>query len=102
MTFGHMQHKLWKKKGQESNWQFDFRPLKVRNRLNPDVCRWNATHRWKALKESYKFALDLIPIEGLNKELCIHKILGVQTETISKLLLGSLRTKNHLDVGATK
>jgi hypothetical protein len=58
-----------KKKGWESNWQFDFRPLKVENRPDPSVCRWSATHRWKALKESYKFALDLILIEGLNKEL---------------------------------
>jgi hypothetical protein len=44
-------------------------PLKVGNQPDPGVCKWNVTHRWKALKESYKFALDLIPIEGLNKEL---------------------------------
>jgi hypothetical protein len=44
-----------KKKGRESNWQFDSRPLKVGNRLDPGVCRWSATYRWKALKESYKF-----------------------------------------------
>jgi hypothetical protein len=58
-----------KKKGQESNWQFDSRPLKVENRPDPDACRWNVTHRWKALKEGYKFALDLISIKGLKKEL---------------------------------
>jgi len=34
-----------KKKGRESNWQFDSRPLKVRNRPNPGVCRWSATQR---------------------------------------------------------
>jgi len=44
------------------------RPLKVRNRPDPNVCRWSATHRWKDLKESYKFALDLIPIWGLSWE----------------------------------
>jgi len=27
------------KKGQESNWQFDSWPLKVKNRPDPDVCR---------------------------------------------------------------
>jgi hypothetical protein len=91
-----------KKKGRESNWQFDSRPLKVGNRLDPDVCRWNATHRWKALKESYKFALDLIPIEGLSKKLWTHKVLGVQTETVLGLLLGSPGTKSHSDVGAAK
>jgi hypothetical protein len=58
-----------KKKGRESNWQFDSRPLKVENRPELGVCRWNATHPWKTLEESYKLALYLIPIRGLNKEL---------------------------------
>ncbi len=59
--FGHMQHKLCVKE--------DPGPLKVGNRPDPGVCRGSATHRWKALKESYKFASDLVPIRGLNKEL---------------------------------
>jgi len=58
-----------KKKGRESNWQFDSQPLKVGNRPDLGVCRWSTTHCWKALKESYKFALNLIPIRGLSKEL---------------------------------
>jgi len=58
-----------KKKGQESNWQFDSQPLKIGNRSDPGVCMWSATHRWIALKESYKFVLDLIPTGGLSKEL---------------------------------
>jgi hypothetical protein len=82
-----------KKKGQESNWQFDSRPLKVRNRPNPGACRWSAAHCWKALDKSYKFALDLIPIGGLKKELWRHKVAGVQTGTVSGLPLGSPRTK---------
>jgi len=45
------------KKGQEPNWQFDFRPLKVENRPDPGVFRWSVTHRWKALKESYNTSL---------------------------------------------
>ncbi len=57
------------KKGRESNCQFDFGPLKVGNQPNPGVCRGSATHRWKAIKESYKFSLDLVPIGGLSKEL---------------------------------
>jgi len=67
--FGHLQNKLCKKKGRESNWQFDSRPLKVGNRLDSGMCRWSAIYRWKALKESYKFASDLIPIQGMSKEL---------------------------------
>ncbi len=58
-----------KKKGQESNWQFDSQPQKVKNRLDPDACKWSATHRWKALDESYNLASNLVPIEGLSKEL---------------------------------
>jgi len=56
-----------KKKVWESNSQFDSWPLKVKNQLDPGACRWSATHHWKALEESYKFALDLIPIGGLSK-----------------------------------
>jgi hypothetical protein len=72
-----------RKKGRESNWQFDSWPLKVGNRPDPGACRQSATHRWKALEESYKFASDLIPIRGLSKELWVAKISGVQIETIS-------------------
>jgi hypothetical protein len=66
--FGHLQHKLWQKKSRESNWQFDSRLLKVKNRPDPGVCRWSAIHCWKVLIESYKFVLNLIPIGGLNKD----------------------------------
>jgi hypothetical protein len=86
------------KKGRESNWQFDSRPLKVRNRPDPGVCRQSATHRWKAFKEKYQFASDPIPIRGLSKKLWMPKVPGVQTETILGLPLGSPRTKGHLDV----
>jgi hypothetical protein len=82
-----------RKKGQESNWQFDSRPLKVRNRPDPGVCRWIATHYWKALEESYKFASDLVPIGGLSWELWSLKVPGVQTGIVSGLLLGSPGTK---------
>ncbi len=80
-------------KGRESNWQFDSRPLKVGNRPDLGVCRGSATHRWKALKESYKFASDLVPIRGLSKELWPHEVPGIQFGTISGLHLGSPGTK---------
>jgi hypothetical protein len=88
-----------KKKGRESNWQFDSRPLKVGNRPNPGACGWSATHRWKHLRESYNFALDFIPIRGLSKNLWSLKILGIQIEIGSGLLLGSLRTKKPFGCG---
>jgi len=91
-----------RKKGRESNCQFDSRPLKVGNRLYPGVCRWSATHHWKALKESYKFASELIPIEGWSEKLWTPKILGVQTGTISRLHFGSLGKKCHSDASVVE
>jgi len=91
-----------KKKGPESNWQFDPQPLKVGNRLDLTVYRWNVTHHWKALEKTYKFVSDLIPIGGLSKELWSNKVPGIQIGTISRLFLGNPGTKSHSDVGATE
>jgi hypothetical protein len=91
-----------KKKGRESNWQFESRPLKVGNWPAPSACKWNATYHWKALKEIYKFASDLIPIGGLSKELWSCKVPGAQTGTVLGLLLGSPGTECHSYVGATE
>jgi hypothetical protein len=90
------------KKGRESNWQFYSRPLKVENRPKYDVFRRSATWNWKALNESYKIALDLIPIRGLSKKLWMPKVPEVQTRTVSGLLLGSLGKKCHSDVASTE
>jgi len=87
------------KKGRESNWQFDSRPLKVGNRPDFVVCRWRATYRWKAFNEGYNFALDLISIRGLHAKLWRPKVARVPTYVILGLPLGSPRTKSHLDVG---
>jgi hypothetical protein len=57
------------KKSQESNWQFDSRPLKVGNRPLSNVCRRSAIRHWKALEESYNFGLDLTPIGGRSQEI---------------------------------
>ncbi len=37
------------KKGQKSNWQFDFRPLKVKKWPDFRVCKWRVTYCWKTL-----------------------------------------------------
>jgi hypothetical protein len=91
-----------KKKSRESNWQFDSRPLKVGNRPDPGMCRWSATHRWKALDKGYNFALDLIVIEGLHRKLCALKVTGVSIVGISGFPLQSPGTKSHLDVAPWK
>ncbi len=86
------------KKGRESNWQFDSRPVKVRNRLDSLACSRHATYHWKALDKGYNFALNIITIASLHKKLCALKVVGVPTIAISGLPLESPRTKSHLDV----
>ncbi len=57
------------KKGRESNWQFDSRPLKVGNRPLPDLRIESATWRWKDLDEGYNFGSDLVAIRLCSREL---------------------------------
>jgi hypothetical protein len=75
LKWAHMTHldicntSYGKKKGRESNWQFDSRPRNVKNWPDFRACRWRATHHWKSLDESYNFASDLVPIRGLSMKL---------------------------------
>ncbi len=57
------------KKGRESNWQFDSRPLKVVNRPFPDLQIESARCRWKDLDEGYNFGSDLVAIRLRSREL---------------------------------
>jgi len=65
------------KKGRESNWQFDSRPLKVMNRYLPDLQIASAIRRWKDLNEGYKFGSDLVAIWSRSRELWAPKVLGL-------------------------
>jgi hypothetical protein len=65
------------KKGRESNWQFDSRPLKVRNRPLTDLRIESAIRRCKDLDEGYKFGLDLVAIRLRSRELWAPKVLGL-------------------------
>jgi hypothetical protein len=85
------------KKGQESNWQFDSRPLKITNRPLPDVRSGSVTWRWKVLFEGYNFGSDLIPIGGWGEKLCSSKVSGFQPGTVSGLHFGSPGKKSHSD-----
>ncbi len=64
------------KKGRESNWQFDSRPLKVGNRPLPDLRLESAISRCKDLDEGYKFGLDLVVIRLCSRELWAPKVPG--------------------------
>jgi hypothetical protein len=88
------------KKDRESNWQFDFRPLKVGNWPESDVSKRSVTWRWKAIEEGYKFGLDLVPIRGWGEKLWSPKVPGVQTRIVSGLHFGSPGEKCHSDVAS--
>jgi len=80
------------KKGRESNWQFDSRPLKVRNRPLADVVLKSATRRWKALDERYNFGSGLVSIRARGEELWPSKVPGLH--------FGSPNKMCHLDVAS--
>jgi hypothetical protein len=65
--FGFLKHKLWLKEGS----------LKVKNYPNCFALRWRATYNWKALNESYNFALNLTSIEGLHTNVWACKVLKI-------------------------
>jgi hypothetical protein len=94
---GNLNTSYGQEKGQESNCQFDYRPLEIRNCPNLLAFRWPATYRWKALDEGYNF--DLISIGGLHTKLWASKVIGVPILGISGFPLRSLGTKWHLGDG---
>jgi hypothetical protein len=62
------------KKGRESNWQFDSRPLKVGNRCLLDIRIGSAIQRCKDLDEGYYFGSDLVAIQLCSRELWRFKV----------------------------
>ncbi|CAM6078447.1 unnamed protein product [Sphagnum tenellum] len=65
------------KKGRESNWQFDSRPLKVGNRPLAEFRIGSAIRRWKDLDEGYNFGSDFVAIQLRSRELWPFKVPGV-------------------------
>jgi hypothetical protein len=64
------------KKGRESNWQFDSRPLKVGNRPLSDLQIESAIRRRNDLDAGYKFDSDLVAIKLCSRELWAPKVPG--------------------------
>jgi hypothetical protein len=79
-SFGYLKHKLWPKEGSGVKL-----PEKVRNRPNLLSCKQRATYCWKALDESYNFALDCTLIRGLIAKLWGFKVARVPAGAISGL-----------------
>jgi hypothetical protein len=98
--FGHQQHKLWSKEGSGVKLAIWLPTTKSRKSTWSRCVQVEWDTRWKALEESYKFALDLISIGGWSWALWVSKVPGVQTGTILRLHLGSPGTKSHSNAGA--
>jgi hypothetical protein len=96
------------KKGRESNWQFDSRPLKVGNRPLFDLRFESAIRRWKDLDEGYKFGSNLVAIRRAVGSYELPKSRDSTRDsfgTISGLQPGSPGSpgkKWHSGVGATE
>ncbi len=97
--FGHLKHRLWPKESRKSNWQFDYRPLEVKNRPDFLTCRWRVTYRWKNLDKGYNFYLYLISIRSFHTKLWAPKVARISALGISKLPHGIPGRKWHLGVG---
>jgi hypothetical protein len=81
-----------RKKGRESNWQFDSRPLKVGNRPDPGVQGPKSSE--KKLQVFFK------PCPNRRSE---HRVMtSWNPRTLSGLHLGSPEIKSHSDVGAAE
>ncbi len=98
-SFGHLKNKLWSKEGQGVKLGVWLPTTKSQESTQSRCVQVECDTPWKALEESYNFALDFIPIGGPSQELWAPKVPGVQTRTVSRFLLGSLGTKRHSDVG---
>jgi len=72
---------------------------KVKNRPDLLSYRQRATYRWKALDESYNFALDCTLIRGLLAKLWGSKFAGVPIGAISGLPCGSLGREKPFGCG---
>jgi hypothetical protein len=90
------------RKGRESIWHYDSRPLKFGNWLDFLICKRHVTYCWKGLNEGYNFTSDLITIKSLHAKLCTFKVAGIVVVIISRLPLESPGTKSHLDVAPIK
>jgi hypothetical protein len=91
--FGHLQHKLWQKEGPGVKLVIWFPTTKSRELTQPQCVQVECNTPLESSQWKLQIALNLVPIRGLNKELCPRKIARVQTGTILGLFLGSPRTK---------
>jgi hypothetical protein len=94
-----------KKKGRESNCQFDSRPLKVGNQPLPDFRIEIAIRRWKDLDKGYSLVQTSLRLDFSIGSYELPKPRDSTQdsfETISGLQLGSPGKNSHLDVASVE
>jgi hypothetical protein len=98
--FGHLQHKLWMKKGLGVKLPIWLLTIKSRELTRPRCvqveCDTPLESSWGELQVGFRPH----SIRSLSKKLWTPKVPGVQTGTVSGLLLGTPGKKCHSDVGA--
>jgi hypothetical protein len=96
--FEYLKHKLWLKERSKVKVLIWF-PTNKNQELPWITYVQEACHiSLKTFDEDYNFALDLISIRGLHKELWASKVVEVPIFKISGLLIWKFRKKCHLDV----
>jgi hypothetical protein len=96
--FGHLKHKLWSKERSGIKLTIWLPTIKSRESTCFPHVQVTCNVHWKALDKGYNFVSNLITIGGLHMKLWAPKVTRVTFVGISGLPLGSLGTKNHLDV----
>jgi hypothetical protein len=97
--FGYLKHKLWPKERPGVKVPLWFSTIKSYESPRLSVCRWHVIYHWKDLDKGYNFFLDIISIGGFQKKLWASKVIENPILGISRLQLGSPKTKWHLGVG---
>jgi hypothetical protein len=90
------------KKGRESNWQFDSRPLKVGNRPLPNLRIESARCSWKRSQRGLQLWFRPCRGQTLRSRVMSSRSPGTPTGTISGLQLGSPGKKCHSSASAAE
>jgi hypothetical protein len=98
--FGHLQHKLWQKERSRIKLAAWFPTIKSQESTRPRCVQVECDTPLESSRWELQVCFRPHPIEGLSKELWPCKVAKVQTVTVLGFLLGSPRTKSHLDAGA--
>jgi len=100
--FKHLQHKLWQKEGLGVKLTIWLPTTKSRESTRAQCVQVEYDTLLESSQGQLQVCLRPHPNRRSGNELWSLKVSGVQTGTVSGLLLGSLETKSHSDVGVVE